>query len=179
MAANNAWKERARDSSSGSCNPEHRGAAYSAQSGIVPFHDPCPAPVTRAPTIFVADGDDDFRTALRGAFAAHGYEMTEASGGAEALDQLASAADGQDAWPDVLILDARMPGFSGLGILSLLSEMPDRPPTILVTGLADRSLEKVAAKLGARRVLRKPFDFDALLAAILDAVGEPRRPAST
>ena len=126
----------------------------------------------RPPTIFVADDDDLFRDLLRSALVERGCEVIEASDGAEALEKLATAADGRSAWPDALVLDVRMPSFSGLGILSVLSGLQDRPPTFLITGFADPSIDTVVARLGVVRVFRKPSNIHEVLAAIIGAACE-------
>jgi two-component system, OmpR family, KDP operon response regulator KdpE len=125
-------------------------------------------------TIFVADDDETFRGLLEEELLARGYEVIEARDGAETLDKLALAADGQSAWPDILVLDVHMPDFSGLGILSALQGIPERPPTLLVTGLPDKTIEAAVADLAVYRVFRKPIDLEDLMACILDATQRGR-----
>ena len=118
--------------------------------------------------IFVADDDDAFRAILRKIFTLHGYEVTEASDGADALEMLAAAADGEAEEPDVIVLDVNMPGYSGLGVLRAMRRFPRRPPTILVTAFEDASVDVLAQGFGAVCVLHKPLDVHQLLAAIRD-----------
>lgn len=133
--------------------------------------------VPPAATVLVVDDDSSFRCALRIALVEEGYEVMEASDGEGALELLAHAADGTGTAPDALVLDVLMPGCSGLGILELLRRFGRPPPTVLVTGFRDRSIDVLARRLGAVQVVHKPVELDEILAAVLGAIkgGEPRR----
>lgn len=130
-------------------------------------------------TVFLADDDDAFRGALREALVGSGYDVQEASDGATALALLASAADASQPAPDVVVLDVRMPGCSGLGVLNAMGKLPVMPPTLLVTGFRDPSINVVAERLGVFRVLLKPLEVDQVLGAVLEAAqkGPGPRPA--
>jgi DNA-binding response OmpR family regulator len=128
-------------------------------------------------TVFIADDDDLQRGVLRRVLEAEGYEVVEASNGADALLFLASAADGERPLPDVLILDVGMPGLSGLGVLRALSRFERAPPTLVVTGFRDPSVELVARRFGALRLMHKPLDLEEVCAAVLEAASRSRSPA--
>jgi CheY-like chemotaxis protein len=119
--------------------------------------------------VLVADGDDEFRRELRGGLEEHGCEVLEASDGGRALEMLATAADDGRGMPDAIVLEVRMSGYSGLGVLGVVQRFPDPPAAILVSHFIDPSIETVARRLGALHVLRKPIRSDALLAAVLEA----------
>jgi CheY-like chemotaxis protein len=118
--------------------------------------------------VLVADDDEDLRGMLRELFASKGYDVVEAADGDEALELLSSAADGGAVLPDVVLLDFIMPGFSGLGILRVMRRFMNMPPTIIMTGFPDPSVDAFARNLGAVCVLRKPLDAEALLALVLE-----------
>ena len=88
----------------------------------------------------------------------------EASDGDETLAQVHALA------PDVVLLDARMPGRSGLDVLAALSTPAEpaapAPPCLLLTTFDDSALFLEAVRLGARGYLRKDVAFEELLAAI-------------
>jgi CheY-like chemotaxis protein len=90
--------------------------------------------------------------------------------GQRALETLADAAGGGVRVPDVVVLDVRMPGCSGLGVLSAMRRLSRRPRTILVTGFRDPSIQVVAERLGAARVLFKPVALDEVLSAVREAL---------
>lgn len=126
-------------------------------------------------TVLIADDDEDTRTALREILVAGGSRVIEAADGTRALEILALAADGRAPLPDLVLLDFVMPGLSGLGILGVMRRFPRMPPTILMTGFPDPSVETFARALGVVRVLRKPIDEEALSRAILEALRQPTR----
>ena len=130
----------------------------------------------RAPveTVLIADDDDDLRATLKELLLAGGYAVIEASDGDETLELLSTAVDGGGDLPDLVILDFIMPGFSGLGILRVMRPSMRMPPTIIMTGFPDPSVEAIARGLGAVRVLRKPVDADALTAIVRECLPRQR-----
>lgn len=89
------------------------------------------------------------------------------------IEIAAEAGDGEDALrcieeatPDVVLLDVRMPKLDGLGVLRALQERPDAPPCLVLTTFDDRALILEAIREGARGFLRK----DVSLAQLVDAI---------
>ena len=70
--------------------------------------------------------------------------------------------------PDIacLIVDYRMPGLNGLDFMSELRRRGNNVPAIMMTAIADPSIEQRAAELGIKRVLRKPISNRVLLDVI-------------
>ena len=169
---------------SGQAIPESRPTAEKPVAGIAEPSEVRATTTKTDPastTVFLADDDDDFRTGLKQALVARGYEVREANDGAAALELLARAADGRYPPPDVVVLDVRMPGCSGLGVLSAMGKLPVMPPTLLVTGFRDSSVNVLAERLGVFRVLFKPIEVDQVIAVVLEAAQRgpgPRRPQS-
>jgi putative two-component system response regulator len=64
--------------------------------------------------------------------------------------------------PQLLILDLRMPVMDGFQILSLLREMPDPPPVLVLTADCSREARNRALSLGAKDFLSKPYDHEEL-----------------
>lgn len=126
--------------------------------------------MTMGRTVLLADDDEDFRRLMRRVLVNHGYDVLEASDGAQALELLAAAADGKTAAPDVVMLDVMMPECSGLGILAATRRFPRRPSTFLVTSFNDPSLELLARRYGAAGVIHKPVDLDNVLATVGNAL---------
>ncbi|WP_236250722.1 response regulator [Chromobacterium phragmitis] len=101
--------------------------------------------------------------------------MLEAADGAEALERLTVAR------PDVLLLDVRMPGMSGIDVLRALNGRECVPPTILLTTFDDDEALLAGMRAGARGFLLKDISLERLAEAIRRvAAGETLfRPALT
>lgn len=100
--------------------------------------------------------------------------VAEAADGLAAVDVITRAA------PDVVLLDVRMPGQSGLEVLSALHAADVLPPTILLTTFDDDALLE-GIRRGARGFLLKDVSLRDLTAAIRDvaAGGTVMRPVIT
>jgi DNA-binding NarL/FixJ family response regulator len=91
----------------------------------------------------------------------------------EEIEVVAEASDGEEAIrmipqvnPDVVLLDMRMPGLSGLDVLRALSEGDALPPTIILTTFDDDELVLAGIQCGAKGYLLK----DIALADLVNAV---------
>jgi len=60
--------------------------------------------------------------------------------------------------PELILLDMDMPEVTGLDILQFLSERPDAPEILILSGVEDIELAVKAIKLGAYDYLTKPLD---------------------
>ena len=84
----------------------------------------------------------------------------EAADGESALVEIAAVA------PDVVLLDVRMPGLSGIEVLGRLSAEGRLPPTIVLTTFGDEALVLEALAAGAKGFLLKDVSLDGLVRAI-------------
>lgn len=117
--------------------------------------------------VLIVDDDPDIGETLDLVLQTRGYRCSVARDGAEALECLKS-----DPLPDVILLDMMMPGMNGQEFRSeqLKDARLANVPVVLVT--ADDKANQKASDLGIARVLRKPFDVDALVAAVRDSIGQ-------
>ena len=76
-----------------------------------------------------------------------------------------------------VVTDIRMPGLSGLELLRLLRLRAAEVPVVLITGHADVAMAVAALKAGAADFIEKPFDSDAFLGALDEALA--RRAATS
>lgn len=122
-------------------------------------------------SVAIVDDEPSVRVGLRRLCAAFGLIVTTYASGQEFLDAL--ERDGHR--PDCLLLDAHMPGMTGLEIQQRLGARGVRFPTVLFT--ADDTPEVQARYLsaGVAEYLRKPVLGEELLAAIERAVGGQSR----
>lgn len=77
---------------------------------------------------------------------------------------------------DVILTDLNMPGKGGIELLRVMRERESTVPVVAMTASGDDGLVELALDLGARSVLRKPFDQRALHAAIAAVLSSPARP---
>jgi DNA-binding NarL/FixJ family response regulator len=84
----------------------------------------------------------------------------EAADGAEAIRLL------PDINPDVMLLDMRMPGMSGIDLLQTLAKQDAVPPTIILTTFDDDELVLAGIKAGARGYLLKDVSLEDLVGAV-------------
>lgn len=76
--------------------------------------------------------------------------------------------------PACLILDVSLPDLNGLQLQQRMSSSQAQLPIIFITGFGDIPMTVQAMKAGAIEFLTKPFDTDALLAAIEAAIARSR-----
>jgi HD-like signal output (HDOD) protein len=88
-----------------------------------------------------------------------GWEVSTAPGGAEALEMMKQGSF------DVVASDMRMPGMSGIELLTEISRLYPQTSRIIISGSADRA--EAAEALGStHQFLLKPVDFKTLSAAL-------------
>ncbi len=114
----------------------------------------------RPPAILVVEDNDPIRTGWVLLLERHGYRVSAAADGEEALRLLEGGPR-----PDLILLDFLLPDVDGGRILEYLRGGPLADvPVILATGTALDP--KWAADLGATGYLQKPVDDAALLAEV-------------
>ena len=69
-----------------------------------------------------------------------------------------------------LIVDYHMPNLNGLELISELHDRGVYLPAIVITAVADPTIERRAAELGINQVLKKPLAKPVLLAALRKAI---------
>ncbi len=123
--------------------------------------------------ILLIDDDDSLRGLVAKSLAYAGHTVTQAQNGQRGLE-LARAGDF-----DLVITDIVMPVQEGVEtIISLLREHPHLPIIAISGGMSNASLYlEMAAKIGARAIVPKPFTPPELLAAIAEVMAKGTTPA--
>ena len=120
-----------------------------------------------APVALVVDDDRDMRLSLLHLLKVGGWEAHALPGAAGVRGRIA-ALD-----PDVLVSDVRMPGMDGLTLLRSLKPL-NGPPVILISAHGDIPMAVAAMRDGAYSFVEKPFDPEALLRLMTQAMDHHR-----
>lgn len=123
--------------------------------------DALPAPAPAAPAgarlVYLVDDDPALCAALGGVLTEAGYTVRDYPS-AEAF--LAAYQRGGNA---CLLVDARLPGLSGLELLARLREAGDPIPSVMITGYTDLTTAVLALRRGAADFVTKPVRLRVLL----------------
>jgi DNA-binding response OmpR family regulator len=114
--------------------------------------------------VLVADGDAEFVETIVPILESAGYRVEVAATGADALEKLSREH------ADCLLLNLRLPVVSGAELYAQLVERGRRVPTVLMAGGPQDAEQDERLRSEACGMLFKPFDPNALLAAIDGAV---------
>jgi len=109
--------------------------------------------------ILLVDDDPGIMVAVKQALSAHGYQMTTAKDGIEALDSFDREP------PELILLDLVMPHCSGLEVCKRIREYSATPIIILSVKGSEADIVSVL-DLGADDYLVKPFRLAELIARI-------------
>jgi two-component system response regulator FixJ len=113
--------------------------------------------------VHVIDDDEAMRQSLAFMLRAAKLEVQTYASATDFLERLPQAKSG------CVVTDVRMPGISGIDLLKRLRELKVMMPVIVITGHGDVPLAVQAMKEGAVDFLEKPFEEEAMLAAIRSA----------
>jgi len=111
------------------------------------------------PNILVVDDDDVLRTRLTRAFAERGF----AASGAANCEEAVRVARRDP--PEMAVVDLKMPGCSGLDLVTALRELDPETKIVVLTGYGSIASAIDAIRTGATHYLAKPADADEILAA--------------
>jgi DNA-binding response OmpR family regulator len=124
--------------------------------------------------VLVADDSETILLLLRTRLEMEGYEVVTASDGQQVIDTIAGGDSAQR--PDLILLDAMMPGKSGIDALQELRGSGVQTPVLIVSAYSEQEVLGDTARLGADGLVAKPIDFDELFGRIADLTrAEPRR----
>lgn len=115
--------------------------------------------MAEATRIVVVDDDDLFRPMLVGNLSEAGFNVREFSAPDIALEELSAESVAPEITIDLLILDWKMPGLTGLELLQRLRQIGLMTPAIFLTSLDDVIYEEAALKAGAIDFVGKTRSF--------------------
>lgn len=113
--------------------------------------------------ILVADDSETILLLMRRRLELEGHEVITAADGRAAIEE--ARGSGGDA-PDLILLDAMMPGLSGVDVLRALRAEGNSTPVLIVSAHPQAREMFDASELEVSGYITKPIDFDELLALI-------------
>lgn len=117
------------------------------------------------PRILVVDDAAFVRTKNTRLLSENGYEVSEASNGAEAVDKYAH-------WkPDLVLMDVTMPHMDGIEAVRQIRKKDSSARIIMCTALGQQSMVLEALKAGAKDFIVKPYQPERLLEAVKKQLG--------
>ena len=118
-------------------------------------------------SILIVDDDRLILTGLATGLEARGYVVHKAATGEEAV----ALAD--TARPDLILMDIRLPGISGIEAARLIRDKFN-VPVIFLSAIDDEEMVRVAIALGSINYLVKPITISQLVPAIENALARSR-----
>jgi CheY-like chemotaxis protein len=116
---------------------------------------------TKAKRLLIVDDVEDNLFLLEAILTEEGYEVDSAKNGKEALAKIEASP------PDLVLLDAMMPGMDGYEVTRRIRQNKKIPfvPVILITAYENANIPQ-GLDLGANDFIRKPIDYEELMARI-------------
>ena len=126
---------------------------------------------THRPRLLVVDDDRAILTLIGTIALAEGFDVATTVSGEDAMKQLRERPS------DLVLVDLRMPGITGIDVLRAIREANPRVKVVLMTGFGTIDTAVEAVKLGAMDFITKPFDLPRLrqLLATVREEAEQRR----
>ena len=107
-----------------------------------------------AETLLIVDDEDAIRHAI--VRAVPDLLVVQAASGTEAIDRV------RDSYPDLILLDQRLPDGDGLELIARIRAIDADVPVVVLTGNGSTDLAVDALKMGAADYLEKPFKLERL-----------------
>jgi nitrogen regulation protein NR(I) len=119
--------------------------------------------------ILIVDDDAQLRQSFEKILTGEGHTVKTASSGEAAITLV------QGDVPDLVIMDVRMPGMSGLEAFRAMHEIEPKLPVIIMTAFGTTETAIEATKLGAFEYVLKPFENIQDILALIDQALEAGR----
>jgi len=121
-----------------------------------------------AKKILIVDDDKQIVLLLASRLKANKYEIVVA------YDALQAVAKAFSEKPDLILLDIKMPGGSGISVMDSLSNSAETAvtPVIVITAYPSSEIQQKVKEMGAVDFISKPFKAEDILLRIRKALGE-------
>jgi len=114
--------------------------------------------------ILVVDDEPRLAELITQFLQTHGFWTFSAPNGKRAVEALVSES------PELVLLDLKLPDMGGGEVLKRIKEINEDIAVIIVTGYGGEQIAVDLIKAGALDYIKKPFDFEALLASVKNAL---------
>jgi len=123
------------------------------------------------PALLVVDDEEQILSALRRALRKEGYEIVTADSAKAALRMLGERRF------DAVLSDHKMPGMSGMQLLSRARELQPGVVLLLITGWTEEIPRDQLSEVGVRALITKPWDDARLKATLRHCLAPPAPPS--
>lgn len=110
--------------------------------------------------IMVVEDDAAIRSTIREYLKTAGYQVYEAGNGEEALSMYGKI------YPDLILLDIMLPGYSGMELLKMIRVFDKDTLIIMLTALSDETTQLTAFENQVDDYITKPFSVNVLVKKI-------------
>jgi DNA-binding NtrC family response regulator len=114
--------------------------------------------------ILIIDDDEQLSKSFAKILAQEGYATEQALSGEDGLQRIRSKR------PNLVVLDVRLPGMSGIRTLERIHEQDPKLPVIICTAYGTTETAIQAIKIGAFDYIYKPFDVPEMLKTIANGL---------
>jgi len=115
-------------------------------------------------SVLIIDDDDQLRKSFQKLLSEEGYDVGGAPSGESGLEMISKRL------PDLVILDMRLPGMSGLETFKRIHDIEPKLPVIMMTAYGTTETAIEATKQGAFDYILKPFEIPDMLHVIRNAI---------
>jgi DNA-binding NtrC family response regulator len=116
-------------------------------------------------SVLVVDDEKEIRELLTTMLRQRGHETSSASDGKSTLEQV------HKVWPDLVVLDYKLPDMDGMDVLSRIKEIHSGAQVVVITGHGDIDLAVQAMRSGAYDFMCKPIEREGFIFRIENALG--------
>jgi len=118
------------------------------------------------PKLLIIDDESDIREFTQSYFKKRGIDTFIAANGREGLDIIAAQS------PDLVLLDMRMPGMTGIEVLREMRSRNFQTKVIMVTGIEEPEIIQEAQTLGIIDFIHKPLNLSEVEKIVMRELGK-------
>ncbi len=127
-----------------------------------------PPPPSPSPCVLLIEDDPSIARLLRATLEAGEIGVAHADTGTKGLEALSGPL------PDMILLDLQLPDMHGFEVLQRVRQLPDPPPTVVITGESTVDTAVSAMREGAIDFIGKPFRPARVLKVVTEALDSGR-----